>query len=92
MHRLAAIILHGLSGPIHVNGKLYQLNNEMPGLINNNSISDQDIADIIKFTQNAFAQEPKGISADEVKKLRDKKPLNGGLFNEKELLEGVFEK
>lgn len=92
MHRLASIILHGLSGPIHVNGKLYQLNNEMPGLATNSSISDQDIADIIKFTQNAFAQEPKGISADEVKKLRDKKPLNGGLFNEKQLLEGVFER
>jgi mono/diheme cytochrome c family protein len=92
MHRLASIILHGLSGPIHVNGKLYQLNNEMPGLINNNSISDQDIVDIIKFTQNAFAQQPKGITAADVKKLRDKKPANGGLFNEKELLEGVFEK
>ena len=64
----------------------------MPGLINNTSISDQDIADIIKFTQNAFAKEGKGIRADEVKKLRDKKPASGGLFNEKELLEGTFER
>jgi mono/diheme cytochrome c family protein len=92
MHRLASIILHGMSGPVHVNGKLYQLNNDMPGLISNTSISDQDIADIIKFTQNAFAKEGKGIRADEVKKLRDKKPSSGGLFNEKELLEGVFER
>ena len=92
IHRLAAIILHGLSGPIHVSGKLYQLNNDMPGLINNNSLSDQDIADIIKYTQNAFAKEGKGISADEVKKLRDKKPESGGLFNEKQLLENAFER
>ena len=92
MHRLASIILHGVSGPINVGGKLYQLNNDMPGLANNKSLSDQDIADIIKFTQNAFAKEGKGISADEIKKLRDKKPAGGGLFNEKMLLEGVFER
>jgi mono/diheme cytochrome c family protein len=92
MHRLASIILHGMSGPIHVNGKLYELNNEMPGLISNTSISDQDIADIIKFTQNAYAKQGKNISASEIKKLRDKKPASGGLFNEKELLESVFER
>ncbi|CAN5452182.1 hypothetical protein BH09BAC4_BH09BAC4_26920 [soil metagenome] len=92
MKRLAAIILHGLSGPIHVNGKLYQLNNEMPALINNKEISDQDIADIIRFTQNAFAKVGKGISTEEVKKMRDKKPSGSGIFTEKELLESDFEK
>ncbi|WP_435357363.1 PVC-type heme-binding CxxCH protein [Emticicia sp. SJ17W-69] len=91
MKRLASIILHGLSGPINVNGKLYQLNNEMPGLINNKDVSDEDIADVIRFIQNAFAKEGKGISASEIKKLRDKKPI-GGLFNEKQLLETDFEK
>ncbi len=92
MKRLAAIILHGISGPIHVSGKLYQLNNDMPGLISNTNISDQDIADIIKFTQNAFAKVGKGISADDVKKLRAKKPLGNGVFDEKQLLENDFEK
>lgn len=92
MHRLASIILHGLSGPVHVGGKLYQLNTEMPGLINNNSISDQDIVDIIRFTQNAFAKEGKNISVDDVKKLRAQKPAGGGLFTEKLLLETNFNK
>ncbi len=92
MKRLASIILHGLSGPITVNGKQYQLNNEMPGLANNKDISDEDIADIIRFTQNAFAKDGKNIAASEVKKLRDKKPAGGGLFNEKQLLETDFEK
>ena len=90
MKRLASIILHGLSGPISVSGKLYQLNNEMPGLINNKDIKDEDIADIIRFTQNAFAKEGKNISAGDIKKLRDKKPI-GGIFNEKQLLETDFE-
>ncbi|GAB4021511.1 hypothetical protein GCM10028808_66600 [Spirosoma migulaei] len=92
MKRLAAIILHGVSGPIHVNGKLYQLNNEMPALINNKEISDQDIADIIRFTQNAFAKDGKGITTEDVKKMRDKKPSGSGIFNEKQLLEGDFDK
>jgi mono/diheme cytochrome c family protein len=80
-----------LSGPISVNGKLYQLNNEMPGLVNNKEISDEDIADIIRYTQNALAKEGKNISPSDVKKMRDKKPL-GVLFNEKQLLETDFEK
>jgi hypothetical protein len=92
MKRLASIILHGISGPIHVNGKLYKLNNDMPGLINNTSISDQDIIEIIRYTQNAFAKEGKGITVDELKKLRAKKPEGSGVFNEKQLLEGDFEK
>lgn len=92
MKRLASILLHGLSGPITVNGKQYQLNNEMPGLANNKDLTDEDIADIIRYTQNAFAKDGKNISASDVKKLRDKKPAGGGLFNEKQLLETDFEK
>ena len=92
MRRLAAIILHGVSGPIHVDGKLYQLNNEMPALLNNKDISDRDIVDIIQFTQNAFAKVGKGISVDDVKKMRAKKPEGSGVFTEKQLLESDFEK
>lgn len=92
MKRLASILLHGLSGPISVNGKQYQLNNEMPGLTNNKDLSDEDIADIIRYTQNAFAKDGKNISASDVKKMRERKPAGGGLFNEKQLLETDFEK
>ncbi|UBM58650.1 c-type cytochrome [Marinilongibacter aquaticus] len=91
--RLAAIILHGISGPIHVNGKLYELNTEMPALAANSDISDQDIVDIIRYLQNAFASEGKGISVAQVKKMREMKPAGqSGLFSEKELLENNFDK
>jgi putative membrane-bound dehydrogenase-like protein len=90
--RLAAIILHGIGGPMSVGGKRYELNNEMPALLNNSSITDQDIVDIIGFTQNAYAKEPKRISAADVKKMRLKKPEGTGVFNEKLLLETDFEK
>ena len=90
IHRLASIILHGISGPIHVDGKLYELNNDMPALSSNSEISDQDIADVTKYLQNAFAKKLKGISANEIKKLREEKPVGGELFSEKELLEREF--
>ncbi|MFC3810985.1 DUF7133 domain-containing protein [Lacihabitans lacunae] len=92
IHRLAAIILHGISGPISVGGKQYLLNNDMPGMINNTSVSDEDIADIIRFTQNAYAKEGKNITASEVKKLRAQKPEGSGIFSEKQLLETEFER
>ncbi len=91
LHRLASIILHGVSGPIHVNGKLYKLNSDMPALINNPEIKDQDIVDIVHYLQNAFGKEGKYINAEEVKMLREDKP-SGGLFTEKELLEKTFKK
>ncbi len=89
VNRLAAIILHGISGPLHVNGQLYQLNNDMPGLLNNTDISDQDVVDIVQYLQNAFAVNMQRINAATVKKLREEKPASG-VFTEKELLEGKF--
>lgn len=91
MKRLAGIILHGISGPISVNGKLYELNNEMPALLNNTDVSDQDIVDIIRFTQNAFAKVGKGISAEDVKKQRANRPPGSGIYTEKLLFEKDFE-
>ena len=59
---MALIILHGLSGPVHVNGTLYELNGVMPGLANNPKFSDADIYNIISYMNNAFTKGAKGIS------------------------------
>ena len=72
--RLALILLHGLKGPIHVNGELYELNGTMPGLSSNTEISDQDIADIISYLHNAFSVTGKNIEADQIKNLRANPP------------------
>ncbi len=85
--RLASIILHGISGPIHVNGKLYDLNLTMPGLVDNSEYSDEDVQNIISYLNNAFSGELENISTEQIKSLRDKKPANGGTFSEKELLQ-----
>lgn len=84
--RLALIILHGLEGPVHVNGKLYEFNGTMPGLANNPEYNDEDIANVISYMHNAFPNKSKSISAKRIKLLRDKKPSKSDLFTEEELL------
>ncbi|MEP3836248.1 MAG: c-type cytochrome [Algibacter sp.] len=84
--RLALVILHGLSGPIHVNGKLYELNIAMPGLANNPDFSDKEIQSIIEYLRNAFPGKAKNISIDKIKSLREQKPIDGLGFTEEELL------
>lgn len=87
VERLALIILHGVTGPIHVNGELYKLNQSMPGLLANDALSDKDIAGIISYVTNGFSDNPQWISPDKIKELRNVKSKSGGEFTEPELLE-----
>ncbi len=52
--RLASILLYGLSGPVTVDGELYEFNNPMPGLAINDEMSDEDIRYIMNYIRNAF--------------------------------------
>lgn len=83
--RLALILLHGLSGPVHVNGKLYELNTTMPGLANNEEFTDKDILNIISYLKSAFAGTTEKIGINDLKTLRNLKPQSGAVFTEKEL-------
>ncbi len=84
---LALIILYGLKGPVNVNGQLYEFNHAMPGLANNKTLTDEDIADIISYVSNAFSDRPKGLKPDKIKELRTEKPKKGSEYTEEELLE-----
>ncbi len=83
--RLGLIILHGLSGPVHVNGKRYKFNQAMPGLSGNPNLSDKDISDVITYVTNAFSRTPHWVKPKKIKELRDKKSENGGEYTELEL-------
>lgn len=83
--RLALIILHGLEGPVHVNGEEYNINLAMPGLIRNETISNKDIADIISYVANAFSDVPKTLSKERINELRSVKSSSGMEFTEAEL-------
>ncbi|UWX55960.1 c-type cytochrome [Maribacter litopenaei] len=91
IERMALIILNGLKGPIHVNGELYEMNQAMPGLKNNETLSDEDIADVITYVSNAFADNPVWISADRIRELRKLKSRDGNEYTEEELLELSFQ-
>jgi mono/diheme cytochrome c family protein len=88
--QLGLIVLHGLSGPIQVNGKRYEFNQAMPGLNANPNLSDKDISDVITYVTNAFSKSPKWVDPKKIKQLRDKKPENGGEYTEKELREALL--
>ncbi|RYY31127.1 MAG: c-type cytochrome [Chitinophagaceae bacterium] len=87
-NRLAMIILNGLEGPIHINGQLYKFNNTMPTFASN--LTNDQIADIIKFVHNAYVTTPvKPITTEEIEKLRSRKK---GTLTGKDLLELANEK
>ena len=86
LERLGLIILHGLEGPVHVNGTLYELGHAMPGLTNDKNLSDKDISDIISYVTNAFSNTPKGLKTAKIKELRAEKSKSGMEYTEEELL------
>lgn len=88
---VASIILHGLEGEIHVDGKPKKYNAAMPGLKNNTELTDEDIAGVTAYVKNAFSKNPQGMDKKKIADLRKLSPKNGGLFSEEELLE-IFKK
>jgi mono/diheme cytochrome c family protein len=52
---LILLMLHGLQGPIKVNGKTYNMNAVMPGIKDNPALGDKEIAEIIVFVRNSFS-------------------------------------
>ncbi|WP_240484946.1 DUF7133 domain-containing protein [Arenibacter latericius] len=87
LEQLGLIILHGLKGPLLINGETYDEGHQMPGLINNQDISDQDIADIISYVTNAFSNRPRSLKTSNIKSLRDQKSKSGMEYTEAELIE-----
>ncbi len=73
--RLIAIILHGMTGPVTVNGKLYQapeINGDMPGIGSNKDIVDEDIAQLSSFLRQSWSNDAEKISREEVIAIRKK--------------------
>lgn len=88
VQRLGLVLLHGMKGPLTVNGQRYEFNAQMPGLSANPNMSDQDITDIITYLSNAFGESKREASPELVKSLREIKPKQGA-YTEKELLEVI---
>ena len=73
--KLISIVLYGLTGPVKVNNKLYktpEISGEMPGLISNKEIKDQDIAEVLSFIRKNWSNSANKVSESEVAKIRKK--------------------
>lgn len=83
--RLIALVLHGLQGPVTVNGKVYEMNAAMPGIKDNPALSDKDIADLLVFLRNSFSFSGTNVSEEQVTRIREATKDRNTLFTEEEL-------
>ena len=84
VNRLALVMLHGMKGPVTVQGQQYKFNAQMPGIAVNPQLSDQDITDLITYLSNAFGKSERKANPELIKSLREVKPKDGA-FTEPEL-------
>lgn len=72
--RLIPIVLYGLTGPIRVNGTLYQapeINGDMPGIGNNKEFSDDDIAQLLSLIRKSWKNNADKVTAADIVKARE---------------------
>ena len=81
--RLAAIVLFGLTGPVTVNGKLYdasEIGGDMPGIGNNEEISDEELAQLLSFIRASWSNEAGNVNAADVARVRERYKGREGAF------------
>ena len=83
--KLVSVLLHGLMGPIKVNGKTYSPPLPMPGLGANPTFKDEDLAAISTFIRNHFGNKASVIKAADVTEIRKKTSAQQGPFTAKDL-------
>ena len=73
--KLIAIALYGLTGPVTVNNKIYkapEISGEMPGMVNNDELNEEDIAQVLSFIRKNWSNKADAVSAGEVIKVKQK--------------------
>jgi mono/diheme cytochrome c family protein/glucose/arabinose dehydrogenase len=84
--RLIRVLLHGLSGPIEINGKTFTPLGVMPGLGQNPTIKDQDIADIATYIRANWSNRASQVETKTVTEAREatKDRSPGQMYTQKE--------
>jgi mono/diheme cytochrome c family protein len=83
-------VLHGLKGPVTVNGKVYQepeVQPLMPGLKHNPEFTDEKLAAVLTYIRNAWTNDADPVESSTVKEIRENTVEREDLFTEKELLQ-----
>ncbi len=86
--KLTAIVLKGLTGPVHVNNKLYkapEISGDMPGVGGNADITDEGLAELLSFIRKNWNNSADEVKPEEVKAMREKLKDRELPFTEEEL-------
>lgn len=86
--RLTKILLHGMEGPVTVNGKVYKPAAAMPGIKFNTFLTDDKIADVMTYIRNSWDNKAEAVGADVVKKIREETKDREDAYTEGELKKG----
>ncbi len=81
--RLVRILLHGVEGPIDIDGKIYD--REMPGF--GGSLTDSQIAALATYTRSRFGARNPRVTAREVQRIRAEHAGRNTYWQAGELLE-----
>lgn len=65
---LIKIVLHGVRGRIELQGKVYD--REMPGF--GSILADKEVADLLSFIRTTFHEAGKPVSAEDVRRIRER--------------------
>lgn len=88
---LISIVLYGLTGPIKVSGKLYEVpevTGDMPGMGTNKDLSDEDFAQLISFVRQSWGNNAEKIATGDVTRVREKYKGRQKSFTMEELKKG----
>ena len=61
-YKLAMILLHGMEGPVQVNGVTYDIPDILPNMPSFTTMQDQDIAAIATYIRNSWGHSNSPIS------------------------------
>ena len=81
--RLIRLVLHGVEGPMEIQGKTYD--REMPGF--GQVLSDADAAELLTFVRERFGDRSPAITPESVGKVRSKYADRKAYWNVEELLQ-----
>jgi mono/diheme cytochrome c family protein/glucose/arabinose dehydrogenase len=86
--KLISIVLFGLTGPVKVNGHIYQtpeVSGDMPGIGYDKDMPSEDIAQLLSYIRKSWRNNGETISTEEVVKVRTKLTGREKAFTESEL-------
>ncbi|REA59743.1 dehydrogenase [Dyadobacter luteus] len=86
--KLISIVLFGLTGPVKVNGHVYQapeISGDMPGIGYDPDMQSEDIAQLLSYIRKSWRNNSDQVSTDEVARVRKKLTGRQKAFTEAEL-------